>query len=513
MPHKHPFIWFFLALLAAGAGWGIYQVNQPRPTVVRTAKAETLAAMIATVNATGEIRAHDMVDIQTEVAGVIVELPIKEGQIIRKNDVLLRIDPFQAQSELDGARSRQSAAQSEVKRCETMIASAESALARQGEQIKTSESELEESSITLKRAKDTLERQRPLLATKIISTDQFEEYESLARLTQKRLEAATARLEQARMQLNAAQLSIEEQQSLKAAAEHNLASAVAAVSRVQDMLAKATLRSPLDGVVVQLNVDAGERAVPGIQSDPRATLMSLANLDTIEAELEVDETDIVRVELGQEAKITADALPDKPMRGRVSEIGRAPIKKTTTTSQEGKDFKVVVLITKPLESLRMGMTCEAEITVATRTVVLTVPIQSLTAREVEVDGKGAYVAPPKPEKKKSSATAQTSGGTGAAGVANAAGESGQPAGVGTTGTASPAASKTNAKKNAKKELQGVFVFGADGFAHFRPTKSGIMDKSNVEIQEGIKEGDEIITGPLQALRTIEEWALVKREEK
>ena len=500
MPHKHPILWFLGVLLAGGIGWGVYQARQPRPTVVRTAKAESVATMTATVSATGEIRAHDMVDIQTEVAGVIVDLPIKEGQIIHKNDVLLRIDPFQAQTELNAARSKQAAATADVKRAETMIAAAQSALARQSEQIKAAESDLQESSTTLKRAKDTLERQRPLLETKVISTDQFEEIESHARIAQNRMDAAVTRLAQAKSMFRAAQLAIEEQQSLKAAAEHNLASATSAVERVQDLLNKVTLRSPLDGVVVQLNVDAGERAVPGIQSDPRATLMTLANLDTIEAELEVDETDIVRVELGQETKITADALPEKPMKGRVSEIGRAPIKKTTTTTQEGKDFKVVVLIEKPLDALRMGMTCEAEITVATRTAVLTIPIQALTAREVEVDAKGAYVVPPKPEKKKESAA--TGGGLSASAAHSS-----------DANHSSKTLTASAARKNAKKELQGVFVFGADGFAHFRAVKSGIMDKSNVEIQEGLKEGDEVITGPLQALRTIEEWALIKREEK
>jgi HlyD family secretion protein len=221
-------------------------------------------------------------------------------------------------------------------------------------------------------------------------------------------------------------------------------------------------------VVVKLNVEAGERAVPGILSNPQATLMTIADLSVIEAEMKIDETDIVNIKHDQIGKVEVDALPDTPLIGKVIEIGNSPIF-TTSSTTEGKDFKVVLRIADPPASIRPGMSCEADITTDVKTEVLVVPIQALTLREVRVDADGKYIPAPIEEKPPASSVA----------------------------AAAPA-------RELKKELQGVFLAGADGRARFRPVKTGIAGEMDMEILDGLSPGEEVIVGPLKALRTIEE---------
>lgn len=471
----------------AGGAYGVIRWRQPKPTLIRVAKVDRIETLTSIVTASGEVRAHEMVDIQTEVPGVITGLPVKEGQTVKKGDVLLRIDAFQAETAVASERARFAVAQAEVKRLKSTIETALSNIVRQRELIKSNESELDEVKITLERDQSALKRYQELLKTRAISRDEYETFESKMRISAKRVDMARSTIEQARAQLRANESTVEEQRVMKESAEQGLGIAKATLNRAQDDLSKTTIRSPMNGVIVRLNVDIGERAVPGIQSNPQATLMTIANLATIEAEMKVDETDIVRVALNQQAKITVDALKDTPLKGHVTEISTAPIETVASAAQqEGKDFKVLVQVDAAPKTLRIGMLCEAEITIDTRKNILAIPIQSLTTRESPVDAKGAYLAPPKPEKEGKSIVQ----------AANAK---------------DPAKPGDKAKKNKTKELQGVYVKGPDGFAHFRPVKVGIMGDTNIELLEGLKEGEEVITGPLQSLRTLDEWTLVSVE--
>ena len=497
MIRKHPILITFLLLIIAGIAAAVINARRPKPTLIRVSKVERMDTITSVVSASGEIRAHEMVDIQTEVPGVITELPVIEGQAVKKGDILLRIDPFQARMEMASEEGRYAVALSEIKRVESTIATAQSNLSRQREMIKSNEFALKEAQITYERDLSSLQRYQELLKTKAISRDEYETFESKSRISAERVEVARSNIAQAKNQLQANQLAVEEQRVMKTSAEKNLSVTEAALNRARDQLKKTTINSPIDGVIVRLNVDIGERAVPGIQSNPQATLMTIANLSAIEAEIKVDETDIVRVALGQEVKITVDALSSGNMdkvslKGRVTEIGAAPIEGLATgNNQEGKDFKVVAKVEAPPKTLRMGMLCDAEITIDTRKDVLAVPIQAMADCEVPVDEKGAYLPPPKPEKGKSLTQA-----------ANAESTSTKPV----PGKADKSA------KSKKKKLQGVFVKGSDGMAHYRTVKTGIMGESNIEILEGLKEGEEVITGPLKSLLLLDEWTLVKIEE-
>jgi len=454
-----------LVALIALAVWPRKQAQ-----VVRVAPARRMAQLDAIVNGTGEIRTKDSVDIQAEIAGVIVELPVREGDVVQKHQVLLKIDPFQTSTDVQTTRAALSALEAEAKGQVSQIASSEANAARSAFLKKSAEVELRQAEANLTRAKLLFEREKRLLEEKVISPDDFEVTETQFTVQKAQVEAAQAKIQQLEAEIRAAQANIEYAKAAGEAIDQRIEGARSGLERTEDLLRKTTIRSPLDGVIVKLNVEVGERAVPGIQSNPIATLMTIADLNVIEAELKVDETDIVNVKMDDRAKVVVDAIPDAPLAGVVNEIGNSPITSVSSSSQEGKDFKVVLRIENPPGTLRPGMSCEADMTTAVRKDVLVIPIQSLTAREVEVDPEGKYV-PPRPD---------------------------ESVGSGQLAAASAATDKP------RKELQGVFLVGQEGRAHFRPVKTGILGEVDVEVLEGVSLGEEVVVGPLKALRTLEE---------
>jgi len=211
--------------------------------------------------------------------------------------------------------------------------------------------------------------------------------------------------------------------------------------------------------------------------------MTIADMSIITAEVKVDETDIVSVHLGQLADITIDAIPNKTFKGHVSEIGDTAILRSTglaasqsaISSQEAKDFKVVIAMDNPPDEVRPGLSCTAKITTATRSNAVTIPIQALTIRQ------RGDLEQPKP---------------------------------GSTTTTAQAAAKPDpaAEKARKEEIQGVFVVTA-GKAEFRKVETGITGATDIEVLNGLKPGDQIVTGSYQVIRTIKNGALVKVDNK
>jgi HlyD family secretion protein len=234
--------------------------------------------------------------------------------------------------------------------------------------------------------------------------------------------------------------------------------------------------APLDGVVTNLPVRVGETVVPGIQNSAASTIMTIADMSLITAEVHVDETDIVSVKIDQPAEVTIDAIPNQTFKGRVIEIGDTAIVRSTgvaasqsqTSSQEAKDFKVVIALDIPQDLVRPGLSCTAKITTATRTHILAIPIQALTIRQ-----KGQLQVR----------------------------KSGQPLQL------DPAAQKA-----AREELQGVFVVN-NGKAQFREVKTGITGATDIEVLSGLKDGDQIITGSYQVIRTLRNDAKVKVDNR
>ena len=242
-----------------------------------------------------------------------------------------------------------------------------------------------------------------------------------------------------------------------------------------DVLSKTEYTAPFDGVITNLPVREGETVVIGIQNAPGSTLMTIADISVITAEVKVDETDIVNVKLGQAAEVSIDAIPKQRFKGIVTEIGNNAILRSTgvstaqstSSSQEAKDFKVVVTIQDPPPNLLPGLSTTARITTASRSNSLAIPIQALTIRQrSELE----------PEKKSKEAAVQ-------------------------------AASLT--KGNPKEELQGVFVLKNKKEAVFVPVTTGISGTTDIEVTNGLKEGDEIVTGSYKVLRTLRNGASVK----
>ncbi len=251
------------------------------------------------------------------------------------------------------------------------------------------------------------------------------------------------------------------------------------LTRVSDVLQKTTYEAPFDGVITNLPVREGETVVIGIQNSPGSTLMTLADMSVITSEVKVDETDIVNVRLGQPADVTIDAIPHKVFHGVVSEIGDNAIVRSTgvatsqatSTSEEAKDFKVVVTLTDAPADLRPGLSSTAKITTATRSNVLSIPIQALTVRTQ------ADLVPHDKDGSKGAVEAATS---------------------------APA----DASKQ-KEEVQGVFVVRSNKKAEFVPVDTGISGTTDIEIVKGLQDGDEVVTGSYKVLRTLKPGTSVK----
>jgi HlyD family secretion protein len=466
-------------LLVAVVGAGITLSGRTPSTPVQTGRVERVEVLDSIVSASGEIRAKEFVDLQTEIAGVIIELPVREGDPVEQGQVLLRIDPFQAKQDLASAQAQFDAAEAEAGSALVQVSAAEAGLARDEFAVAAAESELAQTESNRDRLKRMLERKRELYDERIVSGDEYDAAESALAVAESQVVSARARLEQSRAERELDRVSIGQWKKLHEASSRRVAAAQANLERMQDLFDKTTISAPLSGVITMLNVEKGERAVPGILSNPQATLMTIADLSTIEAEIRVDETDIIRVAIGDKATVTVDALPDVPLDGHVTEIGNSPIGANadgqTGSNQEGKDFKVVVQLDAPPSSLRPGLSASAEIFVDRREKALVIPLQAVTVREVEVDGEGRYHEPDLAELDRKR---EEEGATLAADV--------------------PAQDKT-----PKKELEGVFVRAQDR-VRFRPLKLGITGESDVEVLEGLAEGEELVIGSYKTLRTIKD---------
>jgi HlyD family secretion protein len=294
-------------------------------------------------------------------------------------------------------------------------------------------------------------------------------------VAQATLDANQAQVVQAKAQLQQAKFNLDSAHAKVGIQEAQLV-------YTQDARSKTIYTSPLNGIVTSLPVHVGENVVPGIQNAVGSLLYQVSDLAVITAEVKVDETDIVSVKLGQPAEVTIDAIPNKTFMGKVTEMGQSAVGRTsgvttgtsTSTTEEAKDFKVVVTLDNPPPGLRPGLSTTAKITTATRQNAVTIPIQALTVRtrrqleEEEQSGKGA-------KNKVQAATAQLT---------------------------------TSAKDKGKEEVQGAFLL-KNGRAVFVPIESGIMGQSDLEVLKGVQPNEEIISGPFSVLRTLKNHTKVK----
>ncbi len=457
-----------ISLAASGAAAGAWRwLQPPPPTAVVVAKAERVALLRSLVSATGEIKAKEFVDIQTEVAGVIIDLLVQEGDEVQQGQVLLKLDALQLQAEVDSAKAQLGAAEADARSSEVGVATAEANFAAEETALANAKVEAGQSQTSEERARSSFQRKQVMFDAGLIGREEFEISKAEARLAEQRLDFAKARIKQAEANVRAAVTRVDAAKAVRDASSRRYDAQAAAVARAVDMASKTVIRAPLSGLITACNVEKGERAVPGIQSNPVATLMTIADMSVIEAEIEVDEADIVSVQLGAKAEVEVDAIRDLVLTGVVTEIGQSPIQ--STDNQEGKEFKVVVRIDAPPEALRPGFTATAEIETATRTDCLVIPLQALTVRERERGPDGALVAPPRPV-------------------------------PGQEDYVDPVV----AARKDLEEVEGVFVLDA-GVARFRPVRTGITGDMDIEVLDGLAPGQEVVVGPYQKLRKLSEW--------
>ena len=306
-----------------------------------------------------------------------------------------------------------------------------------------------------------LERAKQLFDEKLVARQEYDQKRSESESAAASLREAQSRLQQARSQRAQSAASL-------AGSQKRIAQVQATIVKINDVFEKSYSVSPLDGVVTNLPVRVGETVVPGIQNSSASLIMTIADMSLITAEVKVDETDIVNMKLDQIAEVTIDAIPNKTFKGHVIEIGNTAILRSTglaasqsaVSSQEAKDFKVVIALDDPPAEIRPGLSCTSKITTANRQKALSIPIQALTIRQ-----KGALL----PESKK-----------------------------GVQAATRPDPVK---EKELKEEIQGVFVV-TGGKAVFRKVETGITGSSDIELLDGLKEGEEIVTGSYSVVRTL-----------
>lgn len=454
-----------IALILAGVGIYASTVLANRGLVtVQTARVAR-QDLTSLVTASGEIKPKNYINIGANALGQLSEVAVKEGDRVRKGQLLARIENVQPAADVQAQQASLSSAEADS-------AAQEAALKAADDNIGTMQADIDHNKADLERMKADFQRAESLYKDKLMAQQDYE-------LKKSTYEGQIAVVRQSEVRLVQARSQREQTSAQLASAQKKIAQVRAGLTRVTDILQKYDAYSPLDGVVTNLSVRAGETVVPGVQNSASSTIMTIADMSLITAEVKVDETDIVNVKLNQIADITVDAIPNQTFKGHVIEIGNTAIVRSTgvaasqsaVSSQEAKDFKVVVAVDNPPDSIRPGLSCTAKITTATRPNVLTIPIQALTVRE-----KGDL------EKKDEKGAAQA------------------------------AAPDPVKEKALKEEIQGVFVV-SKGKAEFRKVETGITGTTDIEVLSGLQQGEEIVTGTYQVIRTLRNQAPVKVDNR
>jgi HlyD family secretion protein len=364
-------------------------------------------SLVAKVSGSGRIEARKSVSITANVVGKVLELAVEEGDTVEKGQLILRIDP--------GERA-------------AIVEQAKASLARSKAQAELADAELRQAEVSLRRTKD-------LLARDLASSEDLE----------------------------AAQTTWEVRVASAAAAREDVRNSQAVLEHAQYELDKTVVRAEIPGVIVQLSVEEGENVLTGDLYNQGSAMVVIADLSEMEAQVLVDETEVIGVSAGQEATVTVDAFPDLEIPGHVTEVGNSAYDAGPLGSQEAKDFRVRVRLDDVPERLRPGLSARAEIVTDRRDSVLAVPTEALTVRN------------PRKEAKLVEAVAGEAGG---------------------------------GEDLPDEEVEGVFLV-ADGIATFRQVETGIAGEKHFELLSGAAEGDEIVKGPFEAIRTLDSGTRVK----
>jgi HlyD family secretion protein len=392
-------------------------MSRKKATTVESQKVEE-RELRALVSASGKIRAKTSVDISASTNGKVVKMAVDEGDLVDKGQFLMQIDPTPAEAS--------------VRQIEASIAAAKA--------------NYELSKANLQQAQIEFERQEALFKKNLTSEDL--------------LQKARTTYDVQKLQTQAAGQEIQRWQASLASARHELD--------------KVNVHSDIAGIVTKRNIEEGENVFVGAFNNPATVLLTVADLAIIEAEVEVDETDIVTVQVGQEAAVKVDAYPDSSFKGKVTKVGHSPILSTASGigQQQATSFEVIVQLIEEIPNVRPGLSCKAEITTGYREKAIAVPIQALTLR------KPSELKPLNPKERKDRLT---------------------------NGDAATDTTK-------EKEIQGAFVI-KDGTVQFFEVKTGIAGDRFFEVTSGLQPKDEVVIGPFSALRRLRNDDAVKIEKK
>ena len=435
-------------LVAAGlVSFFIYR-QQSGYTKVLTAKLakQDLATV---VSGTGQIKAKNYVNLGATAMGRVTHFFVKEGDLVKRGETVATIEHVQQEANVTGQQATIAAAKTDI----ASYVAAE----------KTAEANVDHAKADLEQKKLDWDRAQALYKDGILAKQDFDAKKAAYDLDVASVAQAVAQLNQAKAQTDSAR--------------GHLGTAVASLTFNQDLLDRTVAIAPFDGIVTNEPIREGETVVEGIQNAEGSTLMTIADMSVVTAEVKVDETDIVNISIGQPAEVTVDAIPGKVFKGHVTLVGdQALLRSTgqatstsTTGTEEAKDFKVVVTLDTVSNELRPGLSTTAKITTAHKTNVLSLPIQALTMHN------------PDDDKPKAAENVQ--------------------------------AASASAPKSTP--IQGVYVLETDKSgklrARFVPVTTGITGATDIEVLSGLTEGQEIVTGPFKTLRALKSGSLVKRD--
>jgi HlyD family secretion protein len=435
-------------LVAAGlVSFFIYR-QQSGYTKVLTAKLvkQDLATV---VSGTGQIKAKNYVNLGATAMGRVTHFFVKEGDMVKKGETVATIEHVQQEANVTGQQAA--------------IAAAKTDIASDVAAEKTQEANVDHAKADLEQKKLDWDRAQALFKDGIMAKQDYDAKKAAYDLDVASVAQAVAQLNQAKAQTDSAR--------------GHLGTAVASLTFNQDLLDRTVAIAPFDGIVTNEPIREGETVVEGIQNAEGSTLMTIADMSVVTAEVKVDETDIVNISIGQPAEVTVDAIPGKVFKGHVTLVGdQALLRSTgqatstsTTGTEEAKDFKVVVTLDTVSNELRPGLSTTAKITTAHKADVLSLPIQALTMHNPDDD---------------------------------------KPKAAGNVQAASTSAPKST-------PIQGVYVLETDKGgklrARFVPVTTGITGATDIEVLTGLIEGQEIVTGPFKTLRALKSGSLVKRD--
>ncbi len=441
--------WIVLAVVAAVLAVAAVAINRyARQQAIPEVTTETIRrrSLDAIVSASGKIQPKRQIDVSASTMGRVTRLAVVEGQRVTAGQFLLEIDPKSLSGQLE--------------RGEASVATAQSALQQ-------SLTGVEQARASLVLAQQNLRRQQQLAQDGLNTREALERAQNDVDLRETDVKARE-------QEVHTREQQIRQEQAGLATTRYNLSQVV--------------INAPMDGIITRRNIEAGENVVVGTMNNAGTVLLTVADMSVLQAEVEVDETDIPSIALGQPASVAIDAVPNRTFRGRVTEIGNSPIQSVaggaSTGAAQATNFKVVVTLDEPVPDIRPGFTCTADITTATRSDTLAVPIQAVTVREMLFDPSGQLIHETPPVR------SRTMFGTAA------------PTPTSALGAQEPGPGQT------RKETEGVFVL-RDTRAVFTPLQVGIAGERYFEVLSGVAANDRVITGPFASVRGLADGELVQ----